>query len=276
MTSPAQKRANLEAIRQTVEMFSPGGDVTGLHAIAVRESALNHYIPSSHPSDREGAIKSFSRNQRKFAEAGNPWLDDTSLWYKSLGLYQHMVPNHLHRWDMVAHPNVLRHPVVSTVVAGRLWNRAIEKGAKNLCDMRSLWARGHLGGDPDYDKRCLSTKKRLVALGYSPTMAHKPLSTFRLGGFGTKPSEDQYSKLFAISTRLGIPVQPEEMPEFWKLGETDGSPPPAGGNSGPPAGGLLESGEERSALIAGGGALIAGVGLGALVLIAVLSRGKKR
>jgi len=273
MTSSAQKRANLEAIRQTVEMFSPGGDIRGLHAFAVRESGLNHYVSSRGEADRKGAIKAFARNRKKFEAAGNPWLDDTAAWYKSLGLYQHMVPNHIHRWDIVAHPNVLRHPVVSTVVAGRLWNRAIERGAKNLCDMRSLWARGHLGGDPDYDRRCESTRKRLVALGYSPTVARLPLSSFRLDGFGTKPSEDQYEKLWALSTNLGLPVQPENAPEHWTLRSGDSSPggggSPGGGDSGPPPGELEPGPGGRGPLIAGALGLLA-------LLTALVSRGRKR
>ncbi len=225
MTTKAQRLANLVAIRQTVDVFSPGGDHRGLHTIAKRESNLNHWVESTHPSDREGAIRAFARNRSKFLAEGNPWLDQPELWYLSLGLFQLMVPNHLARWDSVAHPDVLRHPVVATVAAGRLWNRAIQRGAKNLCDMRSLWARGNLTTkDPRYAERCASVRKRLKSLGYPESLADRSLESFGLQGFGTATTEDQYEKLWIVSRSLGITPNPDQMPKSWGLRPGGGLP----------------------------------------------------
>lgn len=275
MASATQRAANLEAIRQTAQNFSPGADIRGLHAIATRESGMNHYVSSRGEADRKGAIRALKRNRGMFEAAGNPWLDDLSLWHKSLGLYQHMVPNHLQRWDPVAHPNALRHPVVSTVVAGRLWNRAIQLGAKNLCDLRSLWARGNLGHDPDYARRCASTRKRLESLGYSASLADRPLREFRLEGFGTRPTADQYQRLWALSEALGLPSQPEQAPEHWNLKSPgdgpDGGGPPPGPPDQPPPSGPLEPGHDMAPLIAGT------IGLGVTaVIMATTSKRRRR
>lgn len=265
MTTAAQKRANLTAIRRTIEEFSPGGDAAGLHAFAVRESGLNHYVPSRHPADRNGAIKAFARNRQKFADAGNPWVSDPELWYKSLGLFQHMIPNHLQRWDAAAHPNVLRHPVVATVVAARLWNRAVQLGAKNLCDLRSLWARGHLGGDPSYAKRCASTRNRLKTLGYPDDTADRSLEGFGLQGFGRAPTGDQLAKFQRVAESLGLPTDPAAAPEHWSLsGDSPTTPAP-----GRPPG--------RPEIPSGADPLVAAVGLGGIaVVLALALRGRRR
>lgn len=279
MTTQAQRLANLVAIRHTVDVFSPGGDHRGLHTIAKRESNLNHFVESTHPSDREGAIRAFARNRSKFLAEGNPWLDQPELWYLSLGLYQLMIPNHLARWDSVAHPDVLRHPVVATVAAGRLWNRAIKKGAKNLCDLRSFWARGNLTTkDPRYAERCASVRKRLKSLGYPDSFAERSLESFGLQGFGTATTEDQYEKLWIVSRALGITPNPDQMPKSWGLQPGSGLPTAPGPTTSRPTAPTATTppprprGDPPVGASSGMGLILAGVGAAGLLVWAVTKR----
>ena len=90
MVSDATKQANVRAMRETVNWFAPGGDWRWLHVFATRESGLNHRAIAKHPADAAGARKAWKRNGTKFAERGNPYVDQLHEglggWFNSDGI----------------------------------------------------------------------------------------------------------------------------------------------------------------------------------------------
>ncbi len=221
MVSTQTKRANLRAIGEAVNWWSPRGDWRGLHAIAARESGLNHAVAARSELDRKGARRAWDKRMRAaLEEQGNPYLgpeyqhEDAGGWFNSHGLYQLMAPYHVPKWSWQASPFILNNPVIATVIAARLWNRGIKAGARNLCELRSYWKYGRMGVDPEPEKRCQSVQRNLQKLGYSPTLAFKPLSEFGLGGFGTHPQPDDEERLADALNVLGLPPD-GSMPMEW-------------------------------------------------------------
>lgn len=221
MASSQTKRANLRAIGETVNWFSPGGDWRGLHAIATRESNLNHAVAARSQADRKGARKAWDKRMRSELEShGNPFIgpeyqhEEPGGWFNSFGLFQLMAPYHVAKWGWRAPPSVLLHPVIATVAAARLWNRGVRAGAKNLCELRSFWKYGRMGVDPTPEKRCRDTQENLRALGYSPTLALKPLREFGLEGFGTAPQSNDAERFADVVDVLGLP-RDGSMPDEW-------------------------------------------------------------
>lgn len=228
MVTAATRAKNLQAIRETVNWFSPGGDWRWMHVFADRESGLNHRAIAQHPADAAGARKAWQRNGPKFVEHGNPYVDQLHEglggWYNSYGLFQFMAPNHVMRWSWTASPWVLAHPVIATVIAGRLFNRAAQLGAEDLCDVHQLWATGSVKHTDDYAKRCEATKERLRKLGYSPNLATQPLARWGMQGFGSGPAAGQNDDYRDVSDMLGITSNVVDVPAEWG-GSTDPSDP---------------------------------------------------
>lgn len=129
-----------DIIRATVQRYSSAGSAGAemLIRIAERESGLT---PTA-VGDREIARKVWLRDQEKIRAEGNPWWADGERWAGSFGLYQLMAPYMVRYWDPRADPYVLFDPVVSTIVAMRLANRAWELGARDFVSARIIWAYG--------------------------------------------------------------------------------------------------------------------------------------
>ncbi len=232
MATPATRDANRRAIKETVNWFSPGGDFRGLHVIATRESNLNHYVSAKSQLDRKGARRAWDKRMHaRLRDHGNPYLgpeyqhEEQGGWWNSYGLFQLMAPYHVPGWSWTAPPAVLLHPIISTVVAARLWNRGVRAGAKNLCELRSFWKYGKLGVDPTPEARCANTRQRIVRMGYPASLADKPLRSFGLQGFGTGPTSGQNESFRDVANLLGLPASGAIGPE-WSPGGTPDLPPP--------------------------------------------------
>lgn len=241
VTTAETKRANLRAIQETVKWFAPGGDWRGLHVFATRESAMNHNAVAQHPSDAAGAERAWKARMRdKYIANGNPYVTTDRMhsnaggWWNSFGLYQMMAPYHVQRWSWQSPPSILFHPVIATVIAARLWNRGVQLGARNLCDLRSFWKYGRLGNDPDYDKRCASLRERLGRMGYPQSLATKPLASFGLASFGRAPTSGQAEMARDVSDVLGLPSSGMPEPEWTPSNPTTpADPPPDGSDTSP-------------------------------------------
>lgn len=218
------RRSNLDAIRATVDAYTRGlGDPAWLHSFAVRESALDHNAEH----DVGLAFKAYRRNWQIFADAGNPWAlppDDPDLdrerWDRGRGLFGQMVGNYLQRWDPVADPRVLHHPVVATVAAARGFNVAQQRGAENLVDVRQLWGTGRPKAHTDYQRKRWEWRRekeraRFRRLGYDPDLVEQPIHMWNMGGFGAGPFADDYDRLWAIASSIGLTTDPARMPREW-------------------------------------------------------------
>lgn len=72
----------------------------------------------------------------------------------------------LWRWDRDADPDILRDPVVSTVVVLRLWRHALRIGARSWLDLQRIYAgRGELVGEREVSKRGAAWCRRLQRRG---------------------------------------------------------------------------------------------------------------
>lgn len=224
MATRTTRQSNLVAIRATVDVYTNGlGDAAWLHSFAVRESSLDHN--SVH--DVGLAFEAYRRNWRIFADAGNPWAldpDDPDLdverWDRGRGLYGMMVANYLQKWDPVADPLVLHHPVVATVAAGRAFNLASQRGAENLVDVRQFWGTGRAKPSTDYQRgrwewRRDTERKRFRALGYDPDLVDAPIYTWGMGAFGSGPFGDDYDRLWQIAESIGLTTDAAKMPPEW-------------------------------------------------------------
>jgi hypothetical protein len=155
---------------------------------------------------------------------GNPYLgpeyqhENPGGWFNSHGLYQLMAPYHVPKWDWRAPPSVLLNPVISTVIGGRLWNRAAAAGARNLCDVRTFWKFGRLVDDDAAARRCDDTMARLESLGYPGDLALRPLEAWGLEGFGTGPEPDDAERLADALDELGLPAD-GSIGQEWAAGE---------------------------------------------------------
>jgi hypothetical protein len=191
------------AIRITVAVVTGGtGDPDPLISIAKRESNFNHLAVG----DEEIAAKVFDRDREKIRDKGSPWTDDPDAWAGSFGLFQLMAPYETQRWRADAHPSVLFHPVIATILAMRKWNRAIDLGAQNAVDVRMVWAFGGDGlaidkADERYTTRVASERKRWRDLG----LPGDPLDPVkRFANAGTVTTANQQSQARTASERLGI------------------------------------------------------------------------
>ena len=226
MATRETKAANLRAIKETVNWWSPGGDWRGLHSIAKRESGMNHYIAARSQADRQGARRAWDNRMRAALEdKGNPYTgpeyqhEERGGWFNSHGLFQMMAPYHVPKWSWTAPPSVLNHPIIATVIAARLWNRGVRAGAKTLCELRSYWKYGRLGVDPTPTQRCQNTKARLEAMGYPRSMADRPLSSFKLSGFGTAPQSNDQENFADVADLLGLPPDATLIGPEWTPGD---------------------------------------------------------
>lgn len=191
------------AIRITVAVITGGtGNADPLVSIAKRESNFNHLAIG----DRATALAVFERDREKIREKGSPWTDDTEAWAGSMGLFQFMAAYETQKWRVDAHPSVLFHPVIATIMAMRKWNRAIDLGAENSVDVRMVWAFGADGlqiprSDKRYTSRVELERKRWRLLGLSGDPLD-PVDKF--ANAGTVQSANQQNQVRAASERLGI------------------------------------------------------------------------
>lgn len=180
-----------DAIIATVARFAPGADPAALIRIAERESRL---VPTA-IGDKTIAFSVYEEQRDALRKMGNPWADVPSRWEGSFGLYQLMAPYMARIWDPKGDPMLLFRPDVATVVAGRLWNRAVALGAKNFVDVRMVWAYGGKRGlefpkDSEEYQRRLNDKWSVVDGVRNP-----PVSWFRYDGFGREKTPGQEAKL---------------------------------------------------------------------------------
>lgn len=236
------KQANQTAVAETIRSWTYGaGNPDAFFSIADRETGgtWHHWARG----DLDIAPGVFERDREDIRAKGNPWTDDASLWDGSYGLFQLMAPYYTQIWSADAHPWVLHHPVSSTVVAARLWNRAIAKGAVTPIDVRMVWAYGPKGlnishDDARYVQRVNSERERWQKLGIPGDPAEVDARSFGLAAFGTGPQADQNQRLAGIARYLGISTDPSEPPpEDWEVAEgaTPDDPPVAtrrGGGAG--------------------------------------------
>lgn len=217
MSKSFTKDINIRAIVATCSAVNPESDASGLLCIADSESRLQHKVDSTHEADRIGAIKCYERNKATIYRT-NPWVNQAELWLVSRGMFQHMVANHLFRWDSNADPRSLWHPVIATFVAARLWNRHVEDGASTLYELFSGWAGGKRFWERDSDiaARTGRLKNAASRLGFSQDIVSRHPASFGLSGFGTEASPWDKGVLASVSESIGIPsVQPVNLPRDW-------------------------------------------------------------
>lgn len=158
-------------ISATAEAFAPGSDPSALLSIAKRESAFN---PTA--------------------------MGDSGTSY---GLYQLKPQYMLKLWNSSASPTILLDPRVATVIAMRLWNRAVRLGASNPIEVRLVWAFGpkglqHKPGSEQYEKRRATERARFASLGYPAGWAERSVVTFGYGPAGTDPTSSQDAQLSSL------------------------------------------------------------------------------
>lgn len=192
MADERTRRANAQVILDTIA--ARGGDGRVLHAIAARESALNHAIRHELPADREGSIKSWKRNAERYAS--NPYYADEKLWDHGKGLFAMMPSNHLFRWDPKAHPDVLFNPYVASVVASRLARACMQRGAQTWSDVNQCWATGSPERTASWDARRERLIARLRKMGYPAELAD---AVPRPGDWGMGPQPDQMQAIWALA-----------------------------------------------------------------------------
>lgn len=176
-----------QAIAATVAAWG-GGDPAALIRIAERESRLT---PTAR-GDATAAPKAYERERDVLRAAGNPWADDPSRWSHSFGLYQMMPAYHARKWSPLADPHVLFDPRIATVVAGRLWNRAIKAGADDFVRVRLFWANPSWVNIPSDDPRY---QDRLDKWSIVNGQLNPPVRYFDYSSFGTGPQEGQEQRL---------------------------------------------------------------------------------
>lgn len=181
------------AIATTVQAWTGGADPMALIRIAERESALH----ADAVGDRKFGAQVWAKQQERLRRDGNPWADRPERWVGSTGLFQLMSPYYLRLWDPKADPHRLFDPYVATVAAARLWNRAVEAGAKNFVEVRLFWGFGPAGlkygpeSEP-YRKR-LKSKWSVVDGRLNP-----PVSMYDYSSFGTGPQAGQEQRIADI------------------------------------------------------------------------------
>lgn len=176
-----------EAILATVAAWG-GRNPAALMAIAKRESA---FVATAR-GDKEAAPRAYLRVVDTLRKMGNPWADDPSRWDASFGLYQMMPAYYARLWDPKADPHVLFDPRIATVVAARLWNKAVAAGATDFVRVRLYWANPSLinvGETSDEYQRRLD-KYSIVDGQMNP-----PVSRFDYSSFGVGPQPGQEERL---------------------------------------------------------------------------------
>jgi hypothetical protein len=211
MTSEATKASNRIAINNTVSRFSPGGDPRWMFAFAERESGFNHAARAKSEADAAGARKAWIRQKPKYIDHGSAHVQEIEdNWLTSWGLFQLMAPYHIQRWSWTAHPNVLINPVTATVIAGRLFNRAQQLGAKNIVDVRQLWGTGSVKRvEPGWSKRKESLQARFKRHGLPDDAWDWPLEKWGMRGFGTKSDTAQFGMYQEVAKPLGLAAWPD-------------------------------------------------------------------
>jgi len=208
MVSKANRKSNEKAIRATVRAFAGAADPKPLIAMADRESGWSNVAIG----DIDAAAGVFERDREKIKKNGSPWTDDPSLWAGSYGLFQLMAPYEVQKWRGDAHPHLLFHPVISTILALRKWNRAYainerERGDRpNTVDQRMIWAYGQKGAtikrdDKRYTDRVQLERDRWSKLGFTGDPLD-PVQKYPAAGTG--PQNDQQEKLIEICRELGL------------------------------------------------------------------------
>ena len=210
MNLKGDKLAMAKAIASIVSDWTSGrGDPRPLISIAQRES---NFVPTA-AADITAATKVWQRLKPQYIAHGNPWTDNDAAFGASRGLYQLMVPYQLKRWDWTAHPLALEHPVVATVVAGRIVNNAIALGAKTPVDVRMVWAFGGDGlsiakTDVRYTDRVKKEQDRMESLGFGRDLALAPIASMGYEAFGKDVQPGQEQKAAAIAAKLGLALWP--------------------------------------------------------------------
>lgn len=176
-----------EAIISTVAAWG-AGDPSALIRIAERESRLRPSVVG----DVEKAGDAYDRVRDQLVQMGNPWATDRERWAGSFGLYQLMAPYAARLWSPKADPHVLFDPRVATVVAARLWNRAVRAGATDFVRVRLFWANPNWVNIPSDDDRYLS---RLDKWSIVDGQMNPRVEQFDYGHFGYGPQDGQASKL---------------------------------------------------------------------------------
>lgn len=177
-----------------------------LGSIAQRES---NFVPTA-TGDVAIAKTVWERLKPTFVEKRNPYTNLDADFSASRGLYQMMVPYHLPKWSWRAHPLALNHPVVATVMAGRLVHAILKAGARNAVDVRMVWAYGTDGlqiprTDERYISRLESEENRMQKLGWPRELATSPLQAYNWRAFGLGEERGQDAKALALAQQLGLP-----------------------------------------------------------------------
>lgn len=207
-------------IANVIAIWTDGRGVPApLISIAKRESNLKPHLVGDVTNGT--AAKSWARNKRRIAAAGNPWTDQDMVWAQSIGLYQMMPANVIDKWDIKADPKILFDPVLTTIVACRLFNRGVQLAKKNgnptptAVDVRMLWAYGPKGldiakTDKRYLQRVTTERRRWKELGLAGDPASIPAESFHLEAFGTGPQPNQNEISARIRSGIDTPVIPSE------------------------------------------------------------------
>jgi hypothetical protein len=186
-----------EAIDATISAWG-AGNPAALRMIAFRESRFNPYARG----DLDSAPLAYERVKDDLIKMRNPWARDAERWDASLGLYQTMPAYYARLWHPQADPQVLLDPRIATVVAGRIWNKAVLAGADDFVRVRLYWANPRLmkidSDHPEY-------QKRLDRFSIVDGQLNPRVSQFDYRSFGTGPQAGQDARL------PGGPAKTEEM-----------------------------------------------------------------
>lgn len=176
-----------QAIAATVAAWG-GGDPSALIRIAERESRL---VPTAR-GDKDAAPRAYDRVRNDLVAAGNAWANTPGRWSHSFGLYQLMPAYYARLWDPKADPHVLFDPRVATVVAGRLWNRAVRAGATDFVRVRLFWANPSWVNIPSDDPRYM---ERLDRWSIVDGQMNPRVDRFDYRAFGVGPQSGQSQRL---------------------------------------------------------------------------------
>lgn len=186
----------LHVITATLSAWGAGMEPGPLMAIAHRESGFNERAIG----DQNFAPKVYAAQRDRLVRDGNAWADVPDRWGGSFGLFQLMAPYHARKWSEFADPYCLFDPYIATVAAARLWNRAVQLGAKTPIDVQMVWAYGGKGlefdhDSPEYQQRAASQRRHLRAAGYPESMATQDARSFGYSAFGLGAQLGQGEKL---------------------------------------------------------------------------------
>lgn len=159
----------------------------------IRTAERESYMTPTAIGDHKGGPQAFERTRDRIRGEGNPWSERPERCAGSFGLFQMMPAYHLRLWDPQGDPYLLFDPYVSTVIAGRLWNRGVNAGATDFVRMRLWWKYPSWVNkpveSPEYQER-LASKFSVVDGVRNP-----PTRIFDYRPFGTGPQKDQLALL---------------------------------------------------------------------------------